>query len=264
MKKIMIAIALTVAIAGWWRLGLKEIAAEEGNLSGQTLQVLKVEKWNGFNSLRYGITLALNQGVEPSTVVLLLLLPVVATLVSGLHYLIGLSGYGIFMPTMIAVTFLNTGILGGLILFGLILGISALSNWGLKRLKLHFWPGRSISLMFIGLGTFGLMLGSQYFKNVIDLSGISIYSVLLMILLAEEFTRTQLTKSKGEAKKLTLGTLLLAISGAVVMKITWLQETVLLNPELTVLIVVVLNLLIGNYTGMRLTEIKRFGKAIRK
>lgn len=222
----------------------------------------KVGKWNGFNSARVVVKWAIERGVATNTIVLLLLLPLIATLVSVLHYIFGLSGYGIFMPTMIAVTFLATGIFGGLLLFGMILIISLCSNLILKRLKIHFWPARSINLLFISVGTFGLMVVSSFFKFV-DISQISIFPVLFMIMLAEEFVRTQFIKSRSEAKKLTIGTLVLAITGAIAMNFKWVQEIVLRNPEVVILFVLVVNLMVGNYTGIRLSEISRFKKAIR-
>lgn len=226
------------------------------------LEKQKVGRWNGVNTARVLVRTALARGVSANTVVLLLLLPMIATLVSFLHYVVGVSGFGIFMPTMIGVTFLATGIFGGLVLFAMILAISLLSNMILRKFRLHFWPARSINLLFISLGTFGLMVLSSIVK-VVDIRDVSIFSVLLMILLAEEFVRTQLIKSKSEAKKLTLGTLVLAMSGAITMNIREIQEWVLLNPEIVVLMVLGINLWVGSYTGIRLAEIKRFRKAIR-
>lgn len=226
------------------------------------LENQKQGKWNGLNTVRKAVQIAIEKGVPANTIVLLLLLPLIATLVSMLHYLFGLSGYGLFMPTMIAVTFLVTGVFGGLVLFGLVLGISVISGLFLKKLKLHFWPARAINLMFISCGTFVLMILSSYTK-MLDLTKISIFPMLLMILLVEEFVRTQLIKSRREAVRLTVGTLVLAILGSIAMNFRWAQETVLVNPELTIILVLAVNLLVGNYTGMRLMEIKRFRKAIR-
>jgi len=223
----------------------------------------KSEKWNGFNGFRVLISWAIERGVASNTIVLLLLLPLIATLVSVLHYIVGLSGYGIFMPTMIAVTFLATGIFGGLLLFAMILIISLLSNVVLRKLKIHFWPARAINLLFISIGTFVVMIFSS-FVRLIDISQISIFPILFMILLAEEFTRTQLVKSKNEAKNLTVGTIILAITGAILMSFGWIQEVVLKYPGWVIVLVLVINLLVGNYTGIRLSEIKRFKKAIRE
>jgi hypothetical protein len=218
--------------------------------------------WNGFNSIKKVVKLAVSSGVSANTVVLLLMLPLIATLVAVLHYIFGFSGYGIFMPTTLAVTFLATGIFGGLILFGTILMISIFSSMVLRKFKLHFWPARSINLMLISLGTFGLMLGSSMIE-VVDISRISIFPVLFMIMLAEEFVRTQLVKSRKEAKRLTMGTLVLAILGAGLMNVRSLQEMVLLHPEWTILIVLIVNLVVGNYKGVRLSELKRFKGGIR-
>ncbi|NCU31560.1 MAG: hypothetical protein EOM23_01185 [Candidatus Moranbacteria bacterium] len=223
--------------------------------------ILALEVWNGFNSVKILKEYALVQGVNANTIAMLLLLPVIATLVSFVHYYVGLTGYGIFMPTMIAVIFLSTGVLGGIALFALILGVSLISNAILKKLKLHFWPARAINLVFIGIGVVLVWsLASQYFKT--DLS--NIYAIMIMILLVEEFVRTQLIKSKNEAWRLTFGTLLLAILGAGMMNISIIQSWVLSNPDITVLSIIIANIVIGSYRGIRLTEIGRFSKAIRK
>ncbi len=226
-------------------------------------KVLAMENWNGFNTIRTIENLVVERGVSQETIALLLLLPLVATLVSVFHYVLGWSGYGIFMPTMIAVTLLATGIPGGLFLFGVILLVSLLCNKILKKFKLHFWPARSINLMFISITVFVLMAVSSYL-NLFDVRRITIFPVLFMILLVEEFVRTQLVRSRTEANKLTLGTLFLAILGAVVMSFGQIKDWVFLNPDLTILLVIVINIVVGNYKGIRLTEIKRFKKAIRK
>jgi len=220
-------------------------------------------KWKGWNSVSFLISQAIEKGVPENTVVLLLLLPLVATIVSLLHYVVGVSGYGIFTPTMMAVAFLATGVAGGLALFGVILAITLLSNIFLKKLKLHFWPARSITLLFVSLGTFGVMAGAAYL-GIFNVSKISIFPILFMILLTEEFVRTQLIKSKKEAMRLTVGTLILAGVGALTMGVREMQELVLRYPEAVVLVVIVVNILVGSYGGIRLTEIKRFKGAIRK
>jgi hypothetical protein len=209
------------------------------------------------------IKIAIDRGVSSNTVVLLLLLPLVATLVSFLHYVVGLSGYGIFVPTMMAVAFLATGIWGGILLFALILVSSLMGGKVLGKLKIHFWPARAINLMCISIAVFGLMLLTS-FINVVDISKISIFPILFMILLAEDFVRAQMTKSKKEARNLTIGTIVLAVSGAWIMRTALLQNLVLSYPGWVLLIVLVLNLMIGNYKGIRWTEIRRFRGAIRE
>ncbi|MBP6989636.1 hypothetical protein KBB48_02585 [Candidatus Shapirobacteria bacterium] len=246
--------------AGAMRVEAKEMSSE---ISIDTLRQIQEVKWQGWNGISWLVGEAVRKEVPANTIVLLLLLPLLATVVSGLHYLVGVSGYGIFMPTMMAVAFLATGTVSGLALFGVVLAITLLGNTLIKKLKLHFWPARTLTLLLVSLGTFGVMVISSYFK-MIEVSKISIFPVLFMIMLTEEFVRTQLTKSKKEAIKLVIGTLILAVIGAMTMGIKEIQEKVLLYPEVVVLLVVVANMLVGSYGGIRFLEIKRFKKAIRK
>jgi len=241
----------------WLFINAGAVNAQEGVETGGMV-VFKF--WNGIS---YLISEAVSKGVPENTVALLLLLPLVATLVSVIHYVIGFSGYGIFMPTMMAVALLATGVGSGLILFLVILVITLLSNLLVKKLKLHFWPARSITLLFVSLGTFGVMVLTSFIK-IVDVSKISIFPILFMILLTEEFARTQLIKSKKEAVSLTAGTLVLAVVGAMIMGVEGIEGMVLKRAEIVILIVVVINVLVGRYGGIRLTEIKRFKGAIRK
>jgi len=228
----------------------------------EVLNRQEVGNWNGINTFRKMIRWAIERGVPASTMVLVFLLPLIATIVSILHYIFGLTGYGIFTPTMMAVTFLNTGIAGGLLLFVAILAMSLLGRMLTARLKLHYWPSRSINLTFVSLVAALLMFVTSNLK-FIDISQISIFPIMFMVMLAEDFVRTQLAKSKKEAKKLTIGTLLLSIFGAVIMNVSFVQEKVLLFPEVTILLVLVVNLWVGSYQGIRFSEFKRFAKAIR-
>ncbi len=222
----------------------------------------EVGKWNGINTLQKMIRWAIARGVPANTIVLIFLLPLIATIVAFLHYVLGLTGYGIFTPTMMAVTLLNTGIAGGLLLFMAILGMSMVGRILTSKLKLHYWPSRSINLLIVSLVTAMLMFGSSYL-TFLDISQISIFPILFMIMLSEDFVRTQLAKSKKEAKRLTIGTLALSVFGAALMDITFIQEKVLLYPEAAIAVVLLVNLLVGNYKGIRASEFKRFAKAIR-
>lgn len=244
-------------ILTWLFINVGTVNAEEGVETGGKV-VFKF--WNGIS---YLISQAVSKGVPENTVALLLLLPLVATLVSVIHYIVGFSGYGIFMPTMIAVALMATGVGSGLILFAVILAITLLSNLLVKKLKLHFWPARSITLLFVSMGIFGGMVLASFIKMV-DVGKISIFPILFMILLTEEFARTQLIKSKREAVRLTMGTLVLAGAGAMIMGVEGIEEMVLNRAEIVILIVVIINVLVGRYGGIRLTEIKRFKGAIRK
>jgi len=223
----------------------------------------KLGKLGPTNFLKYSIRFAVSRGVPANTLVVILLLPLVGTLVGILQYLVGLSGFGIFTPAMVSVAFLATGISGGLILFGAILIATLIAGVILKKVRLHYQPRRAITLMVISLITFFLLAVSPLL-GLSSLTEISIFPILFLILLSEEFTRTQLGKSRKSAISLTLGTIIIAIIGASLMSWEKLQKLILLNPELSFLIILIVNVLIGKYGGWRLLEYRRFRSIIRK
>lgn len=224
----------------------------EAVLEEQELGPLSID-----NFLKHAVRFAVARGVPANTIVLILLLPLIGALVGVLQYFIGLSGFGIFMPAMIAVTFLATGITGGLVLFGVILVATLLTGKLVSRLHLYYWPRRAITLMVVALITF-VFLALSPSLGLLDLTQISIFPILFLILLSEEFTRVQLGKSRRSAISLTLGTLIVSILGASLMAWETLQQLVLLNPEASFLLVFALNIIIGRYGGWRLSEYQRF------
>jgi hypothetical protein len=225
------------------------------------LEKQKLKHLSFDNFLKHAIRAAVARGVSPNTIVLIFLLPLVGAMVGILQYFVGLSGFGIFMPAMIAVTFL--AIVGGLVLFGVILIATLLTGSLLRHCRLYYWPRRAITLMVISLIAFVLLFLAPSL-GLLDLTQISIFPILFLVLLSEEFTRVQLGKSRRSAISLTAGTLVVSILGAALMNWSLLQQLVLLNPELSFLSVLLLNIFIGRYSGWRLLEYRRFKAVLRK
>lgn len=74
------------------------------------------------------------------------------------------------------------------------------------------------------------------------------------MLLAETFIDLQSGRSAGEARTLIFQTLVLAILTSLILGWESLQRTVLLWPELIFFGLAVVDLFMGKYTGLRLSE----------
>lgn len=215
------------------------------------------------NILKYTIHQALDQGIAPTFILILFSLPLIGTLSDILHYMVGLEGYGIYIPGLIAASFWSIGILGGLVLFFFILGFSLIVRNLLYKIKLHYWPRRSISLWMVVIGVFVfLSFLSDYF--VLNPAYVSVFSILFLILLAEEHISVQRRKSVRVAIQRTIVTLFLAILSTLGLSWYSLQTIILGYPELFMVIVLGLSFIVGRYTGFRLLEYRRFSSVIRK
>jgi len=223
-------------------------------------QKIEPLSWNNF--LQHFIRQTVKQGVPANTIVLVLLLPLVAALIASARHIIGLRGFGIFTPAMVAVAFLATGIVAGLLLFATILLMGSFSRIILRKLHLQYLPRMALLLWFICLGVLAILAVSPLIAQP-NLTAMTIFPILLMILLAENFIELQAGGNMREAIKITTETLLIALICYFVMSLEELQKFVLLKPELTVFGVAIYNLFIGKYVGLRLMEYWRFRQIIK-
>ncbi len=215
------------------------------------------------NPLKYAIRAAVSAGVPPNTLVLLLLLPVIAALIAGFRHLVGIRGFGIFLPAALSVVFVATGPVVGIGIFLVIVTVSTTTRIVLRklRIKLQYLPRMALILLFVVLGVLGVLFAAPLINRP-DIANVSIFPVLILVLLAEDFSRVQLGKSAKTAVNLTTETLILALVSYIFLTTKRVQEYALLNPEMLILLVAVFNFFMGKYVGLRLREFWKFRKLI--
>jgi len=230
----------------------------EGYLAQKGLESLQ---WNNF--VQWGIRQAVDQGVSANTIVLVLLFPLVAAMIAAGRHLLGLTGFGIFVPAMLSVALVATGIRVGLILFVIILLAATLSRKMTKQLKMQYMPRMALLMWFVSMGVLAVLLGAVH-VNLGELSAVSIFPILILMLLAENFIEAQQGKSKREANQVTVQTVLMAVGAAWILKLDLVQRFVLLNPELYLLLVAVFDVYVGKYVGLRAMELIKFKSLLKK
>jgi hypothetical protein len=215
------------------------------------------------NPIKYAIRSAVGAGVPPNTIVLMLLLPLIATVIAAARHIIGIRGFGIFLPAALAVVFVATGAVVGIGLFLIIVFISTATRLILRKLKakLQYLPRMALLLWMVSLGVLGVLFAAPLIPYR-EITNVSIFAVLILALLAEDFTRVQLGKSVRTAISLTSETLLLSLISYFLLTLGPIQEFALLNPETFLIIIFVSDLLLGRYVGLRFLEIWRFRKLI--
>lgn len=207
---------------------------------------------------------AIASGVPANTIVLLLLLPLVTSVIAAARHLIGIRGFGIFLPAALAVAFVATGPLLGIALFLVIVALSTLARLTLRKLKikLQYLPRMAFILWLVVIGVLGVLFTAPIFPNL-NIANVSIFAILILVLLAEEFTRVQLGKSIRTAIDLTGETLFLAFISYLFLTNRPLQDFALVKPEILLGGVVIFDLILGRYAGLRLIELWRFRNLIK-
>lgn len=215
------------------------------------------------NPVKHAIRSSVETGVPVNTIVLLLLLPLVVALIASARHIIGLRGFGIFLPAALSVVFVATGPVLGLTLFLIIVIVSTGTRILLRRfrVKLQYLPRMALILWVVVLGVLALLFAAPILQ-VPEIVKVSIFPILFLVLLAEDFTRAQIGKSARTAINLTSETLILALASFGVLTFPQVQEYALLHPEQVIVGVAIFNFLIGKYVGLRFLEFWRFRRLI--
>lgn len=216
-----------------------------------------------FNPVKYAIRGAVDAGVAPNTIVLLLLLPLIAAIIAAARHVVGLRGFGIFLPASLAVVFIAIGPLLGIFLFVLIVVASTVFRMFLRQLKirLQYLPRMALMLWAVVLSVLGILFMAPVIPGN-SLTGVSIFPVLILALLAEDFSKIQLGKSAHTAVSHATETIILSLVSYMFLTLKPLQEAALLNPEWLIVGVAIFDILLGKYVGLRVTEYWRFRKLI--
>lgn len=210
------------------------------------------------NFLQVAIARAIASGVPEQTIVLLLLFPLVATLIAAARHFLGLRGFGVFTPAVLSIVFLATGLQLGLSLFLGILALAVLGRIAIRRLRLQYLPHLAMLVWVMSMGLLTLFVFAP------ELGKTDIFPILLLVLLTETFISAQISHGMKNAAKMTAETVVLAVVGYFLMSMNATQVWVLTHPELTMLALAAGNILLGQFTGLRMLEYWRFRELLRK
>ncbi|KKT54545.1 MAG: hypothetical protein UX08_C0008G0010 [Candidatus Collierbacteria bacterium GW2011_GWB1_45_35] len=272
MKKIILGLALSLfLLSGLPALAVATRSAEVDltvpyEAKDRLVSMLKSQKVSGWwvgNSLKLSIRRAVTDGVSPNTLMLLFLFPLVAGLVAFSRQVVGVSGFGMIIPALLSMAFLSTGGLVGLVLLTFILLAAVLGRVAIKKIKVPYLPKLAILIWLISMAVLGLLIMSPMI-GLERLSSVGIFPIMIFVLLAETFIEAQITRNFSTSFGMTLETVVLAFVAYWVIGSPAIQTGVLLQPEISVIGILILDLLIGKYKGLRLSEIWRFRKILKK
>jgi len=219
-----------------------------------------VSRLSPWNALSYVVNALVNAGVPTSSIVLILMLPIVATLLAFSRQIIGIKAFGIFTPAAVTLSFLAIGLKYGLMIFVVVLLTATVSRFLLRRFRLLYLPRMAIVLTAVSLSILGLFGVGALFRQT-GILAFSVFPILLLASLAEQFVEAQIRLGFRTAARLTAETLLLSIVSTLIARWETLRSFVVGFPEL-ILLTIPLNILFGRWTGLRLTEYVRFRKIL--
>ena len=191
-----------------------------------------------------------------NTFKILLLIPLGALVVVILRNLVGIRTSGTFMPILIALTFMQTTLLLGLLLFLVVVSVGLIMRSYLSHLNLLLVPRIASVLVFViiifaAIGILSHKMGWESGLNV---------TYFPMIILSWTIERMSvLWEEEGPHEVLIQGggSLLTASLAYLVMINPYVGHITFNFPELLLVLLAII-IMIGSYSGFRLLELARF------
>ena len=187
---------------------------------------------------------------------ILLLVPIGALIVGFLRNVVGFPTFGVFMPVLLALAFRSTGLLYGLGIFAGILCLGYGVRSGLDKLRLLLVPRMSVILTLV-IGCFTLLALAGNKMGLRHLMAVGLLPFVILTMIIERFFIVIEESGLQEGLRMALGSAAVSMIAYAIISWEALQLTFFVFPELLAA-VAALQILLGRYTGYRLSEAFRF------
>jgi hypothetical protein len=191
----------------------------------------------------------------------ILLVPIGALVIVMLRILVGIRTSGTFMPILIALAFMQTTLIPGLLMFLAIVSVGLLIRFLLTSLNLLLVARISAVVIVVIF----LMAIFSILSVKLGLNSVMTITFFPMIILAWTIERMSILWEEEGGKEVLIqggGSLLMASIAYLLMSNALMRHLSFNFPEL-LLVVLALLLLIGQYSGYRLTEVHRFSPLLK-
>lgn len=187
---------------------------------------------------------------------ILLLIPLGALIVALFRNVFGVPSFGVFTPILIAIAFRDTGILWGLFFLVIVVVLGVAFRYVLDALQLLLVPRLSILLSIVVLILLGVALSGGELGTE-EAASVALFPIVIMTTVIERFSIKLAEEGVPAALVNTFWTVVIALTGYGVLAAESIQLFLFAFPETELVIIAVL-LLIGRYTGYRVSDVVRF------
>ena len=208
-------------------------------------------------------------GIDERTIMLILFLPVVSTIVGIARHIVGIKTLSIYAPIVLTFAFIELsvvpnssellfwqGLRHGIIIFILVF-LSATGFYSLTRgLRMHYFPKMSLIFTIVSIVMLTAIIIAAFLGRY-GFTGINIFSIVLISATSERLVSVFAKTNFRNTLLISIETLILTVISYSVFSIAEFREF-LVNSPWVMFILVVINLYIGRYRGLRFREYWRF------
>lgn len=228
----------------------------------QVSKIRNLDSLSLFNFIPYTLFAIIDQGLPAETLVLILMIPILTTLLVFMRNIVGLPALDMLVIIAFSIALLATDLIIGVLLLGTILFSSMTARMLFNKVKIMQLPKISLSMMVVSFAVL-IMLSILAFSGLVSVESVSIVPILLLIILSERIVRLEFERKPRQVWMVVFSSLSIGVVGYYLLLSETARMIVLNFPELVILLIPI-NLFMGRYFGLRLTEYYRFQELLEK
>jgi hypothetical protein len=205
------------------------------------------------------------------SLLLILTLPLVATITGIFKHVIGIKTLSIYAPIVLTFAFYEMGFIEadgksdfirglkfGLVLYLIVFLSSALIYKLVRSFRMHYVPKNALILTgVVSSIILSLFLGTLIFEKK-GLIYLDVFSIIMIATLSETFVSSLGRKSFTNTSKLAIQTLLTAVLSYAIISLDQSRNLIINYSIILIFALLIINLYIGRFLGLRLSEYWRF------
>lgn len=200
--------------------------------------------------------------MEQNTIKWLTIFPLAILVIVFLRNVVGIQTMGTFTPMLLALALVKTGLVPGVICFTAIITLGLIIRAILSKLNLLLVPRISAVVIFVILIMQALTILGYRFSVDVALSAV-FFPIIIMAWIIERASITWEEDGPTNAGREIFYSLAVAIVTYFIVSNDYIRHIMYVFNELNLVILFVV-MLLGTYTGYRLTELKRFAPIIKE
>lgn len=224
-------------------------------LAGRRAELNKQEK--AFNMSVFNLPV-----MEQNTIKWLTIFPLAILIIVLLRNVVGIQTMGTFTPMLLSMALVKTGFFPGLICFTVIITLGLLIRALMSKFNLLLVPRISAVVIFVILIMQVLTILGFRFNIDIALSAV-FFPIIIMAWIIERASITWEEDGAKNACREIFNSLVVAIITYFIVSNDYIRHVMYVFNELNLVILFIV-MLLGTYTGYRLTELRRFGPILKE
>lgn len=198
--------------------------------------------------------------LEQNVLKWLMIFPLGILLVVLMRNVVGIQTMGTFTPMLIAMSLIKTGLVYGLLCYGLIILLGLIIRTAMAKFNLLLVPRISAVVIFVILIMQTLTIVGHNYEFPIASSAV-FFPIIITAWIIERASITWEEEGTRNALKQIINTLVVGFITYVVVSNNSIRHIMFAFNEWNLVILFIV-MLLGTYTGYRLTELKRFSPLV--